>query len=162
MLNVLQRLTKMTRQSINKFDTMQLLTNLFLLAHQLGLTSGLRVIDNGLGLPVYGPEENVVDYALLAVDKKAALPSQVRAICCFWYFSCSVHHLLVCNIWCFAHPPPILSTSPAVGEFLGFTLFVGWGRQHIQIIGKLTSIFTSDTLKSRQKMQNKVKHVLLF
>ena len=83
MLNVLQRLTKLTRQSINKFDTMQLLKNLFVLAQQLSLTSGLRVIDNGLGLPVYGPEENVVDYALLAVDKKAALPSQVRAICCF-------------------------------------------------------------------------------
>ena len=73
----------MTRQSINKFDTMQLLTNLFVLAQQLSLTSGLRVIDNGLGLPVYGPEENVVDYALLAVDKKAALPSQVQAMCHF-------------------------------------------------------------------------------
>ena len=56
---------------------MQLLTNLFLLAHQLNLTSGLRVIENGLGLPVYGDEENIVDYALLASDQKAALPSQV-------------------------------------------------------------------------------------
>ena len=73
----------MTRQSIIKFDIMQLLTNLFLLAHQLGLTSGLRVIDNGLGLPKYGPEENIVDYALLAADKKAALPSQVQAMCHF-------------------------------------------------------------------------------
>ena len=81
---MLQRLTKLTRQSIIKFDIMQLLTNLFLLAHQLGLTSGLRVIDNGLGLPVYGSEENVVaDYALLAIDKKAALPSQVQAMCHF-------------------------------------------------------------------------------
>ena len=60
---------------------MQLLTNLFLLAHQLNLISGLRVIDNGLGLPVYGAEENIVDYALLATDQKAALPSQVWAIC---------------------------------------------------------------------------------
>ena len=56
---------------------MQLVTNLFLLAQQLSLTSGLRVIDNGLGLPAYGPEERVVDYALLAADQKAALPSQV-------------------------------------------------------------------------------------
>ena len=60
---------------------MQLLTNLFLLAHQLNLISGLRVIDNGLGLAAYGAEENIVDYALLATDQKAALPSQVWAIC---------------------------------------------------------------------------------
>ena len=73
----------MTRQSINKFDTMQLLTNLFLLAHQLSLTSGLRVIDNGLGLAAYGPEENVVDYALLAAGTKATLPRQVQAMCHF-------------------------------------------------------------------------------
>ena len=62
---------------------MQLLTNLFLLAHQLSLTSGLRVIDNGLGPPVYGPEENIVDYALLTADTKATLPSQVQAMCTF-------------------------------------------------------------------------------
>ena len=66
---------------------MQLLTNLFVLAQQLSPTAGLRVIGNGLGLPVYGAEENVVDYALLSVDTKAALPSQVQAICWFWYFS---------------------------------------------------------------------------
>ena len=60
---------------------MQLLANLFLLAHQLSLTSGLRVIGNGPGLPAYGSEERVVvDYALLADDHKAALPSQVQAI----------------------------------------------------------------------------------
>ena len=62
-------------------DIMQLLANLFLLSHQLSLTSGLRVIDNGLGLPVYASEEEeVVDYALLADDHKAALPSQVQSI----------------------------------------------------------------------------------
>ena len=61
-------------------DIMQLLANLFLLAHQLSLTSGLRVLDNGLGLPVYASEEEVVDYALLADDHKAALPSQVQSI----------------------------------------------------------------------------------
>ena len=71
--NVLQSL-------IFNSDIMQLLANLFLLAHQLSLTSGLRVIDNGLGLPVYASEEEVVDYALLADDHKAALPSQVQSI----------------------------------------------------------------------------------
>ena len=71
--NVLQSL-------IFNSDIMQLLANLFLLAHQLSLTSGLRVIDNGLGLPVYASEEEVEDYALLADDHKAALPSQVQAI----------------------------------------------------------------------------------
>ena len=57
---------------------MQLFANLVLLAHQLSLTSGLRVIDNGLGLAVYGSEERIVDYALLASDQKSALPSQVH------------------------------------------------------------------------------------
>ena len=47
---------------------------------QLSFTSGLRVIDNGLGLAVYGSEERVVDFALLAADTKATLPSQVQAI----------------------------------------------------------------------------------
>ena len=48
----------------------------------LGSTSGLRVLDNGLGLPVYGAEDNVVDFASLANDQKADLPSQV-AVCSF-------------------------------------------------------------------------------
>ena len=56
---------------------MQLLTNIFLLAHQLQTTSGLRVLDNGLGPAVFGAEEIVIDYALLASDQKASLPSQV-------------------------------------------------------------------------------------
>ena len=37
------------------------------------------MIDNGLGLPVYGSQEKIVDYALLAADTKATLPSQVQA-----------------------------------------------------------------------------------
>ena len=45
----------------------------------LGSTSGLKVLDNGLGLPVYGAEDNVVDFASLANDRKADLPSQVGA-----------------------------------------------------------------------------------
>ena len=56
---------------------MQLLTNIFLLAYQLQTTSGLRMLDNGLGPAVFGEEEGVIDYALLAFDQKAALPSQV-------------------------------------------------------------------------------------
>ena len=62
---------------------MQLFANLVLLAHQLSLTSGLRVIDNGLGLPVYDSEESIVDFALLASDQKSALPSQVHEMCDF-------------------------------------------------------------------------------
>ena len=62
---------------------MQLLTNLFLLALQLCLTFGLRLIGNGLGLAVYDSVEDIVDYALLAADQKAALPSQVWEMCHF-------------------------------------------------------------------------------
>ena len=58
---------------------MRLLFNLFFLAHQLSLTSGVRVIDNGLGLAVFGSEDTMVDFALLAADTKASLPKQVQA-----------------------------------------------------------------------------------
>ena len=57
---------------------MQLLVNVFFFAQQLRTTSGLRVIDNGLGPLVWGAEEKIVDYALLAADQKATLPSQVK------------------------------------------------------------------------------------
>ena len=60
---------------------MQVLANLFILAYQLKATFGLRMIDNGLGLPLYGAEETIVDYALLADDQKGALPSQVQSFC---------------------------------------------------------------------------------
>ena len=60
---------------------MLLLQNIFLFALQLGATSGLRVLGNGLGLPVYGAEHIVVDYAVLDEDKKATLPKQVLAQC---------------------------------------------------------------------------------
>ena len=59
------------------YNTMNLLTNIFLLTHQLGTASSLRVIDNGLGYHVLG---NVVDFAVLADDRKASLPSQVQQI----------------------------------------------------------------------------------
>ena len=58
---------------------MRLLFNLFFLAHRLSLTSSLRVIENGLGLAAYGSEETSVDFALLAADTKATLPTQVQA-----------------------------------------------------------------------------------
>ena len=69
------------QQPVSKPDIMQFLTNLFLIALQLKPTAGLIMIDNGLGLPVYGAEERIVDYALLAVDQKADLPRQVQAFC---------------------------------------------------------------------------------
>ena len=96
MLNVLQRLTKLTRQSIIKFDIMQLLTNLCLLSHQLILASGLRVIDSGLGPHVYR-EKNVVDYALLAADSKAALPSKVQAICYLLLYFLPALQFTICS-----------------------------------------------------------------
>ena len=37
------------------------------------------MINNGIGLPVYGNEQRIVDYTLLAADQKAVLPSQVQA-----------------------------------------------------------------------------------
>ena len=75
-----QRLMKLT--NIFKTNTMQLMANLFLLAHQLETTFGLQVIDSGLGHSVHGAEETViVDYALLADDQKATLPSQVQELC---------------------------------------------------------------------------------
>ena len=65
-----------------------MLANLFLLVvvHQLSLISGLRLIDNGLGLPVYDfeSEEGIVDYALLSADQKASLPNQVKVRCHFF------------------------------------------------------------------------------
>ena len=57
---------------------MKLSTKIYLLGHQLGPTSGLSAIDNGIGVPVFGTEDTMVDYALLATDKKATLPSQVQ------------------------------------------------------------------------------------
>ena len=57
---------------------MQFLMNSFILAFQVRTISGLRVIDNGVGPLVFGAEETIVDFALLAADQKATLPSQVQ------------------------------------------------------------------------------------
>ena len=64
---------------ILKTGAMQLFRDIFLLAHQLRTMSGIRVIDNGMGPPVFGAEEIIADFALLASDQKATLPSQVQA-----------------------------------------------------------------------------------
>ena len=61
--------------------TMFILLTIYLLAcHLCTIISGLRVIDNRVGLPVHGSEEKVIDFAHLAADQKAALPSQVQTI----------------------------------------------------------------------------------
>ena len=59
---------------------MQFVTNLFLLALRLKTTSGLKVIDSGIGLAEYGAEEKIGDYAVLASDQKASLPTQVHGL----------------------------------------------------------------------------------
>ena len=65
-------------QSSLKTETMQFLMNSFILAFQVRTISGLRVIDNGVGPLVFGAEETIVDFALLAADQKATLPGQVQ------------------------------------------------------------------------------------
>ena len=65
---------------VSMTNIMKLLPRVFLLlAHHLLPTSGLRVVDNGLGRHEFGAEEVMVDFAHL-VDRKAALPSQVQTI----------------------------------------------------------------------------------
>ena len=65
-------------QSFLNTETLQFLLNLFILAYQVRTISGLRVIDNGIGPIVFGADEAMVDFALLAADQKATLPTQVQ------------------------------------------------------------------------------------
>ena len=53
------------------------LPHLLLLVQQSCLTSAQKVIGNGHGIAIAGAEEKIVDYAELAVDEQANLPSQV-------------------------------------------------------------------------------------
>ena len=53
-------------QSFLNTETLQFLLNLFILAYQVRTISGLRVIDNGIGPIVFGADEAMVDFALLA------------------------------------------------------------------------------------------------
>ena len=100
---------------------MQLLVNFFFLAHQLRTTFGLRVLDNGIGPFLWGPEEVIVDYALLAADQKATLPSQVRKHSAL-ELSFSVHHLLICNNRCFVNQRQLFPTSFSFWESLDYIL----------------------------------------
>ena len=74
MKNVLQKLTEF----INRTESVHELVKLFFLALQLRTIFGLRVIDNGLGPPQFGAEESILNFAFLAEDQKATLPSQVH------------------------------------------------------------------------------------
>ena len=69
-----------SRELIMKTGIMQILTNHFLLFYHFSTTSALKMIDNGLGPPVFGSEESIVDFAFLATDEKAALPREVLLI----------------------------------------------------------------------------------
>ena len=56
---------------------MQWLAYVILLLRQDYITTALRVIENGLGLPIFMEEDIMFDYAILADDQKDALPTQV-------------------------------------------------------------------------------------
>ena len=75
--------------------------NLLLVAHQLCLASTLRVIDNGLGVTQSGLEEKIVDYAILAADEKADLPSQVcQGLVCIFslhMYTCVSFQFTICS-----------------------------------------------------------------
>ena len=74
MKNVLQKLTEL----INRTESVHELVKLFFLALQLRTSFGLRVIDNGLGPPQFGAKDSILNFALLAEDQKATLPSKVQ------------------------------------------------------------------------------------
>ena len=101
----------------SKTETIKLL-NLFILAHQLGTTSGLRVLDSGHGFPVYGAADKIVDYAVLGADHKATPPSQViwsfELVFSFELFTFSVDNLLVCDCRCCVNRLQLLPISPSV------------------------------------------------
>ena len=58
-------------------DTDMIVKVYLLLLQQSWITSAQKVIGNGLGFAVLGAEELIVDYAELADDEQANLPSQV-------------------------------------------------------------------------------------
>ena len=62
---------------------MQWLTYAILLLQQNCITISLRVIGNGVGLPIFLEEETMFDFAVLADDEKATLPTQVNQILCY-------------------------------------------------------------------------------
>ena len=69
-------------------DTDMIVKVYLLLLHQAWITSAQKVIGNGLGFAVLGAEELIVDYAELADDEQANLPSQVCLTLCLLAFIC--------------------------------------------------------------------------
>ena len=100
----------------------------FFLSSQLRSSSGLKTIDNGVGPIIWGAEEKVVDYAVLADDETAALPSQVTSFSVFSFcFFSSVYNLFLNNVGGFDNQPLFFPTPTRIRETLddaGFSL--GW------------------------------------
>ena len=69
-------------------DTDMIVKVYLLLLQQAWITSAQKVIGNGLGFSVLGAEELIVDYAELAADKEANLPSQVCLTLGLLAFTC--------------------------------------------------------------------------
>ena len=69
-------------------DTDMIVKVYLLLLQQAWITSAHKVIGNGLGFAVLGAEELIVDYAELADDEQANLPSQVCLTLCLLAFIC--------------------------------------------------------------------------
>lgn len=118
-------------------DIMRLI-NLLLVAHKLCAASTVKVIDNGLGDTLNGLEEKIVDYALLAADEKANLPSQVCLgfVCAFTYmYVFPVHYMLLYCYGSFHQHNLSFPTSPRVWGSLDQPL-PWWKQPAIQAIGK--------------------------
>ena len=101
----------------------------FFLSSQLRSSSGLKTIDNGVGPIIWGAEEKVVDYAVLADDETAALPSQVTtfSVFNFCFFSSSVYNLFLNNVGGFDNQPLFFPTPTRIRETLDDAgLSLGW------------------------------------
>ena len=139
-MKVFSEINHFDQKQVFKTDTMQVLRILFLLAHQLRTTFGLRVIDNGLGLPVFGAEEKMVNYAFLASDQKAALPTQVLIFINHLKLFYPVHHLFVCIFRPSLNQPLLFPTSSPVFDSVGLAFHAPAAERgtHVQIFGELT------------------------
>ena len=100
----------------------------FFLSSQLRSSSGLKTIDNGVGPIIWGAEEKVVDYAVLADDETAALPSQVTSFSVFNFcFFSSVYNLFLNNVGGFDNQPLFFPTPTRIRETLDDAgLSLGW------------------------------------
>ena len=138
-MKVFSEINDLNQKQVFKTDTMQVLRILFLLAHQLSTTFGLRVIDNGLGLPVFGAEEKMVNYAFLASDQKAALPTQVLIFINHLKLFYPVHHLFVCIFRPSLNQPLLFPTSSPVFDSVGLAFHAPAAERgtHVQIFGEM-------------------------